>query len=158
MAVNCKTQYQQANKQTVQSTILVATTIIRALIQGAYISLLRLLLLSSSLLLVGVEVEGMETSLSLSSLEVLLTSRWTSLVGSARIKLRHSYVKWPAAYTTKENCLASQTQLQPHLYFPYLILQKSNRGRGRPQVCHTAWEQVVFSPRYVLVSFPGHIG
>ena len=58
-----------------QSTILFATTIVRALIQCAYISLLRLLLLSSSLLLVGVEVEGMETSLSLSSLEVLLTSR-----------------------------------------------------------------------------------
>jgi len=75
MAVNCKTQYQQANKQTVQSTILVAMTIVRALIQSAYISLLRLLLLSSSLPLVGVEVEGMETSLSLSSLEVLLTSR-----------------------------------------------------------------------------------
>ena len=57
------------------------------------LSCCRLFLCSSSLELVGVEVEEMEilsTSSSLSSLEVLLTSRWTSLVGSTRMKLRHS--------------------------------------------------------------------
>lgn len=86
--------------------------------------LLLLLLLSSSLLLVGVEVEGTDTSLSLSSLEVLLTSRWTSLVGSVRMKLRHSYVRWPATKQLKTRGSAIG------LRFPIKNGQQTNNMKG----------------------------
>lgn len=47
------------------------------------------------------DVDDTDTSFSLSSLDVLLTSTITSFFGSVLIKLRHWNVKWPAKIISK---------------------------------------------------------